>query len=262
MADGGVAGDPFGQLDAGFDRASLEQPLDALVDEPQAGLHVEDRLADDGEPEVAGFDDAGVHGTDGDLVDAGPLDGEEGIGLGLVVERRRGSAVVAHRIPALWPVLVQHQAGGLMMPGEPDAEQVLHLAFEAACRERHVGQAGQFRRIDRQPNVELDPGVRPTGNHDVDDSDRFWPDRCRIVVGGDEGDAVAGVQQFEELGPQFRGGGVDDPVHSLGLGGCVHRASTSAASWTSRAIGQIVTPSAAATSSPPTSGIREVMVLM
>ena len=262
MSDGGVAGDPLGEFDAGGDGAALEQSLDPLVHEPQPGLHVEDRLSDDGEAEVTRLDDAGVNRTDRDLVDAGPLDGEEGVGLGLLVEWRRGSAVVTHRIPAPRPVLMQHQAGGLMMPGELDAEEVLHLAFETPRRERHVGQAGQLRCIDRQPNVEFDPCVRPTGSHDVDDPDRFWPDGCRIMVGGDEGDPVAGVQQFEELCTQICGGHVDDPVHSLGPGGSVHRANTSAALWTSREIGQIVIPSAAATSSPPTSGTRDVVLLM
>ena len=74
VADGGVAGDAFGEFDAGAVVAAFEEFLDAFVDEPEAGLHRDDGLADDGEAEVAGFDEAGVDGTDGDLVDAGAFD--------------------------------------------------------------------------------------------------------------------------------------------------------------------------------------------
>ena len=81
-------------------------------------------------------------------------------------------------------------------------------------------------------------------------------------MGSDEREAVAAGQQVEEVEPQLGGGGVDDPLESLGLVRCVHRASTSAAVWTSREIGQIVIPSAAARSSPPTSGMRVVKVLV
>src|SRR5205823_4667860 len=56
VADGGVAADPFGQRQAGGRLAAFEEFLDALVDEPEAGLEFEDGLADDGEAEVSGFD--------------------------------------------------------------------------------------------------------------------------------------------------------------------------------------------------------------
>ena len=36
VADCGITGDPFGQLDPRGEIATLEQPLDALVDEPQS----------------------------------------------------------------------------------------------------------------------------------------------------------------------------------------------------------------------------------
>ena len=55
-------------------RAPLEELLRALVREVQPLLQVDDRLADRAEAEVAGFDDARVHGADRDLVHAGPLD--------------------------------------------------------------------------------------------------------------------------------------------------------------------------------------------
>lgn len=77
VADGAVTGDSFCEFDTAVRVATFEEPFDAFVDEPQAGLHVEDGFADDREAEVAGFDDAGVHWADGDLVDAGSFDGEE-----------------------------------------------------------------------------------------------------------------------------------------------------------------------------------------
>ena len=49
---------------------ALEELLDAAVDEPQPGLQLQDGLADDGEPEVAGLDQPGVHRADRDLVHA------------------------------------------------------------------------------------------------------------------------------------------------------------------------------------------------
>ena len=43
VAHGGVAGDPFGQFDAGHGLATLEEPLDALVHEPEPGPQGQDR---------------------------------------------------------------------------------------------------------------------------------------------------------------------------------------------------------------------------
>ena len=84
-----------------------------------------------------------------------------------------GPGVVAHGMPAVGPVLVQDEAGGLGVADGFDAEQVVHLAFEAAGRERQVGQAGQVQLVDREPDVELDSSVGWTGDHHVDDPDRL-----------------------------------------------------------------------------------------
>ena len=93
MADGGVAADPFGQLEPVGGPAALEELLDAAVDEPQPGLEPEDGLADDGEAEVAGLDHAGVDRADRDLVDARALDGPERVRTVDVAERRAGAGV-------------------------------------------------------------------------------------------------------------------------------------------------------------------------
>ena len=259
VADRRVTGDPFRQFDTGGGGAALEQPLDALVDEPQPGLDVQDGLADDREAEVARLDDAGVHRTDGDLVDARAFHGEEGVRLGLVVECRWGTGIVPHRVPALGPVLVEHQAGRLMMADEADAEQVLHLALEPPDRERDVGQAGQLEVVDRQSHVDLGPSVRRAGNHDVHDSDGLAPRVVgQVVMGSDEGEPAPRLGQVDEVAAQVGRCGVDDPFDARWSGGGGHRASTSAAAWRSREIGQMVTPSAAAATRPATSGTRAV----
>ena len=78
--------------------APFEELLDAPVDEPEPGLHPQDGLPDDGEPEVARLDQTGVNRSDRDLVDAFALDFEEGEGAH--VERRsagRGRRLGASR---------------------------------------------------------------------------------------------------------------------------------------------------------------------
>ena len=57
----------------------LEALLDALVHVAQPLLEPQHLLADDLEAEVAGLDDAGVHGSDGDLVHAVAFDAHERI---------------------------------------------------------------------------------------------------------------------------------------------------------------------------------------
>ena len=114
VAGGGVAADAFGERRRLGGRASFEEFLDSAVDEPQPGLELEDGLADDGEPEMAGFDQPGVDRPDGDLVDAGALDRQEREGV-VGGERRRRTGVVAHRIPALGPVRVADEPAGQRM---------------------------------------------------------------------------------------------------------------------------------------------------
>ena len=95
---------------------------------------------------MAGFDEAGVDRTDGDLVDARSLDGGERIRVGRVVERRRrrrrrGASGTSPSASA-----VEHQPAWRRVIGRGDAEQVVHLAFEAARPGKdsaaNVGTAG------------------------------------------------------------------------------------------------------------------------
>jgi hypothetical protein len=105
VPDGGVAADPFGHWQGVGGGASFEEFLQSFVDEPEAGLEFEDGLADYGEPEVAGFDQAGVHGPDRDLVDARAFDGEERVGaFGVAEQASRGRVVwTTARITAAAP---------------------------------------------------------------------------------------------------------------------------------------------------------------
>src|SRR5664279_4578100 len=88
VAHGRIPADPLGQLDALRGTPALEEPFDAPMDEPQARLEVQDRLADDGEPEMARADHSGVHRSDRDLVHPGTFDGAERVGAVDIAEGR------------------------------------------------------------------------------------------------------------------------------------------------------------------------------
>ena len=139
MAHGSVAGDLLGQFDAGVDVLAFEEPFDALVDEPQSRLHLQDRLAHDREAEVSRLDEAGMHRANGDLVDAGTLDLDERVGAGVVHHGGRRSGIVPHRVPALGPVLMQDEAPQDGVTDGHDAEQIVDLALEPAGRKGEGG---------------------------------------------------------------------------------------------------------------------------
>ena len=77
-----VAGDAPGEHRGALDRRARHQPFDALVHVAESRLEPHDRLAVRREAEVSGLDDAGVHGTDRDLVQAFAFGGQERIGAG------------------------------------------------------------------------------------------------------------------------------------------------------------------------------------
>ena len=157
VADRAVSRDALGERDGRLNVASLEEPLDAPVHEPQPRLHLEDRLADDRESEVPGLDEAGVDRTDGDLVDAGAFDLDEGERTRVGAHRWRLTGVVKHRVPPLGPVLVEDERPKEGVPDRHDPEQVVDLAFEAAGWERELAEGGH-RRIRADP---VAPAARP-----------------------------------------------------------------------------------------------------
>src|SRR5215510_10345249 len=72
----GAAGQPRGLVEG----CARHQPFDALVHVAEALFQPHHRLAAGGEAEVPGLDDAGVHRTDRDLVQALALDRQEDVG--------------------------------------------------------------------------------------------------------------------------------------------------------------------------------------
>ena len=85
-------------LSLGECRTSHER-FDALVDVAQPLLEPHHRLTICREAEMSGLDDAGVHGPDGDLVQALPLDGQESVDRLLARCGRTRSERVYH-VPA------------------------------------------------------------------------------------------------------------------------------------------------------------------
>ena len=121
------------------------------VHEPQPGLHPQDGLPDDREPEVSGFDQPGVHGPDRDLVDPAPLDLEEREGADVGVESRVGVGVAKHRVPAAGPVPVPEQSLRQRVPFGADAVEVADLALEPAGGVGDRGEAGDPRVVREAP---------------------------------------------------------------------------------------------------------------
>lgn len=142
---------------------ALEEALDAAVGEPQPGLHLQDRLPGDGEPEVARFDEPGMDGADRDLIHAGSVDLDEREWPSVFPHRGWRPGVVAHRVPPWRPVLMQDEAAQEGMPGRDDAEQVAHLALEPAGGEGGMGQGGYFRPGGIEPDLQFGPPVRGAG---------------------------------------------------------------------------------------------------
>ncbi len=190
MADGGVPRDALGQGQSLVGVLSLEVSFDAFVDEPQARLHAQDGLPRHPEAEVPRFDEAGVDRADRDLVDAGPLDGDEGERPPIGGERRHRPGVVAHRMPALGPVLVQDQAARLGVSHGDDAEEVGELALEAARRKRERRQGRHSGRCPIERHVELHAAVRWPGDEEIDGAQL-----SAVVVTRDQGETHAVGEQ-------------------------------------------------------------------
>ncbi len=146
VADGGVAGDALGQLDALGGQPALEQLLRALVREVEANLEVNHRLAHHAEAEVPRLDDARVHRPHRNLVDALAAHRQEGKARAVVLEIARRQGILAQGIVGLRPEAVAHQRSRVGLPQRLDAEEVLDLALEARGRivERSHGGDGRI----------------------------------------------------------------------------------------------------------------------
>ena len=85
VGHGAVAGDAPGEHRGAIERHAFHQPFDPLVHVAEPGFEPYDRFAVRRESEVSGLDDARVHGTHGDLVQAFALGGQERVTAGDVV---------------------------------------------------------------------------------------------------------------------------------------------------------------------------------
>jgi hypothetical protein len=72
-----VTADAFGEIGGPGCGTALEEFFQAAVHEPQPHLEPQHGLADNGEPEMAGLDQPGVHRPDRDLIHPGAFDGDE-----------------------------------------------------------------------------------------------------------------------------------------------------------------------------------------
>ena len=91
---------------------------------------------------MPGLDEPGVHRSNRDLVDAGAFDRYERERSGVDDHRGNVARSAAHRMPALRPVLMEHQAPGLGMVERLDAEQVGQLALEPGGGKRKPARHG------------------------------------------------------------------------------------------------------------------------
>src|SRR5439155_6910942 len=124
-----VARDSLGELDPARWRPPLEQLLRAFVGEVEASLHVDARLANKPEAQVARLDHPGMHRSHRDLIDSFTADLLERERLPLVSKRaRRG--VLPQRKVIRRPEAMAHQRSRIGMAGGRDAEEIRDFALE------------------------------------------------------------------------------------------------------------------------------------
>ena len=152
MADRGVARERLHVVDGALVRAADERPLHAAVLVAERDLQVQDVLAVTLEAEVAGLDDPGMHGADGDLVHLLAFDPEE------IHDAGRNRCVVRVR-----PAVVTRPVGAVKadsfqpgVPQWPHAPLLGHLAFEpvrlrAVGRQRRIGISNHDRAHGERP---------------------------------------------------------------------------------------------------------------
>jgi hypothetical protein len=152
-----IARNALGQKHGAVNGEILEELLGSLVRVEHAELQIEDRLAGDGEVEVAGLDDAGVNGADRNLEDAltvsGPVD--------VLLAFKRGQHGVERKILAqrmhIGPVIVERHAARIRMPCGFEAEPILNFAFlpvdggQLRCQRRERGMVARNGSLQDHP---------------------------------------------------------------------------------------------------------------
>ena len=122
VGHGAVAGHPPRKHRGTFDGRAFHQPLDALVHVTKSRLEANDRLAVRGETEMPGLDDARVHGTHRNLVQA------------LAFGRQEDVALCSARRSADYPFPVVEPGARIGQPFGFQPPQISDRALEANGR--------------------------------------------------------------------------------------------------------------------------------
>ena len=138
IGDRAVAGNPARQSGRVHDRSADHEVVDAFVGVPQSLLQAHDGLAVGGEPEVAGFDDAGVNRADGDLMQRRSFCRKEGVGIAGGV----GPLSFAERV-AQTPATVVEPASLVRAPVGLQSVQVADGALQAQRRRMRTRDGGE-----------------------------------------------------------------------------------------------------------------------
>jgi hypothetical protein len=99
----------------------------------------------------------------------------------------------------------------------------MHFAFEPAAGEGQMGDGGRLRGVRVDADVEFDAGVRWAGHEEVDHPHGPAAGGVGgVVLGGDQGAAVAVVEQAFSPGRQVGGIDIDErPAGGQGVHGSV-----------------------------------------
>ncbi len=168
--DGRVAGYARGEPVAFVELRAPEQPLDALVHVAQTLLELQHLLADDREAEMAGLDDARMHGPDRDLVHTVARHAHERI----VIRRRRAVARVVDRARRERLVLARPRRVPQPRP---------HVRVER----RDAGEVrGRALHPRRRRKIVREPGVRHLAvvQLEIDDERGAVAEECGVHGGG------------------------------------------------------------------------------
>ena len=163
---------------------ALEALLDAFMFVAEPLLQPQHLLADDREAEMPGFDDAGVHRPDRNLVHAVAADLYEGIVVDAALDARLRGIIAPQRkrvrrprgMPQPWALIAAIVA---------DADEVEHRALHPVGAGEDAGQIGEARVLRRQRHIEPEERVL---DHEQD-------------VEGEAGNAIAVVRAPERCEP-------------------------------------------------------------
>ncbi len=206
VGNGGIAGGGFDLGEGGAVRAAGEGVFDPAVLVAEGDFEVEHVFALALEAEMAWLDDAGVDGADGDLMDFGALDLEEGVGRGVGAVRGADGfepGVVDGGEVVLLPDLAFEEVGLGVEAGERGVGAGEGVA--AGGEEGVIGikgeegdEPGAVRFRDTEPSDEA--GAVVEGGGDIGDEEGGG--RGREVVPGEAGGVGQGVERggHEDLG--------------------------------------------------------------